>query len=321
MNNSTLAEIARQLKSAQTVAVFCHVRPDGDALGSMLSLVLALNNAGKRAYAICDDPVPQRLKLFSAMEDVQLSLPLPQDNFDTLICVDCADVTRMGTYSATFAKFKGATVNIDHHVSNNKFAKYNYVFDCTATCELLPEVLSEAGFEITKEIADLLALGLLTDSGNFSHRDVSEKTFLTAAELKKKGADFCDIGYAMFSRQTKNRAILYGRIMSKIRFALDDRLAFITVTQQDFAETDTDKSQTEGFVDFPLSIDSVEVAIALMEVKKGQYKASLRSKRANVNAVAANFGGGGHILASGCMLFGDYEEVIDRLTFAVYQQL
>jgi phosphoesterase RecJ-like protein len=125
----------------------------------------------------------------------------------------------------------------------------------------------------------------------------------------------------MFTKQSKARAILYGRTMNKIRFELDDRLAFITVTQKDFEETGTDKSQTEGFVDFPLSIDGVEVAIALMEVKAGQYKASLRSKNINVNAVAAKFGGGGHLLASGCMLFGEYEEVVERLTYAVYQNL
>jgi phosphoesterase RecJ-like protein len=109
--------------------------------------------------------------------------------------------------------------------------------------------------------------------------------------------------------------------MNKMRFALDDKLALITVTLNDFTETGTDKSQTEGFVDFPLSIDGVEVAAALMEVKKGQYKISLRSKKVNVNAIASQFGGGGHVLASGCMLYGEYEEVVEKLTYAVYQNL
>ena len=159
------------------------------------------------------------------------------------------------------------------------------------------------------------------DSGNFAHQDVTQNTFTIAAELRAAGADFPAISYAMFSRQTKNRALLYVRVLNSMRFSLDDRLVFLTVTQNDFRETDTDKSQTEGFVDFPLSIDGVEVSIALMEVKQGQYKASLRSKRISVNAVASEFGGGGHILASGCMLFGEYEEVIERLTYAVYKQL
>ena len=256
------------------------------------------------------------------MDSTCQSLPERFNEIDLFVSVDSAELNRIGVFAPSFAAFKGNTLNIDHHISNPRYAKYNYVLsDSTATCEILPEILEAAGFEITKEIADLLALGLLTDSGNFSHRDVSEKTFLVAAKLKKCGADICDIGYEMFTRQTKARAMLYARVLGKMRFELEDKLAFLTVTQKDFDETGTDKSQTEGFVDFPLSIDGVEVSVSLMEVKKNQYKASLRSRRVNVNAVADKFGGGGHVLASGCMLFGEYEEVVERLTHAVYQQL
>lgn len=320
MTESTLARIVSQLNSAMAVGVICHVRPDGDALGSGLALVLALKNAGKDAYMLCEEPAPERLKIFPALSEVSTSLPAGVD-FDLLISVDCADLTRLGTFAQAFRKFKGNTINIDHHISNDKFAKINYVRDCTATCEIIPEVLKAAGMPIDRDIANLLTMGLLTDSGNFSHQDVSANTFAVAAELRAAGADFAGIGYEMFTRQSKNRAMLYVRVLNSMRFCLDDRLVFLTVTQKDFAETDTDKSQTEGFVDYPLSIEGVEVSIALMEVKKGQYKASLRSKRISVNAVASEFGGGGHILASGCMLFGEYEEVIERLTYAVYKQL
>ena len=126
----------------------------------------------------------------------------------------------------------------------------------------------------------------------------------------------------MFSRQPKQRALLYGRVMNKIRFALDDKLTFIVTTLEDMEQTGADKSLTEGFVDFPLTIDGVEVSISLMEVKKRHYKVSFRSKgKVNVNAVAGIFGGGGHILASGCVLNGEFEEVIEKLEFAVRQNL
>lgn len=322
MTNNSLAEIAAILKNCKTAAICCHVRPDGDALGSGLALTGALENAGKTVYMLCEEQPPERLCLFPAMQNTFQSLPIKLNELDLFIVVDSADVTRIGVFAAQFSAFKGKTLNIDHHVSNPKYAKYNYVVsDSTATCEIMPEILEAAGFEITKEIADLLALGLLTDSGNFSHRDVSAKTFTVAAKLRECGADICDIGYEMFTRQTKPRAVLYAKVLSGMRFALDDKLVFLTVTQSDFEATGTDKSHTEGFVDFPLSIDGVEVSVSLMEVKKNQYKASLRSRRVNVNAVAERFGGGGHVLASGCMLFGEYEEVIERLTHAVYQQL
>lgn len=321
MTNNTTEQICRQLKSTMSVAVFCHARPDGDALGGALALCLALRNAGKSAVMCCEDLPPEKFSYISAMKEVQRVLPT-ETEYDTFISVDCADITRMGVFADIYKSFPKITVNLDHHISNTGFGKLNYVVNCPASCEILTEILIQSGFEITEEIANLLMLGLITDSGNFTHLDVTPKTFETAAKLRSFGADITKINYNMFARQSKERAILYGRVMNKIRFALDDRLAFIVTTLEDLRETGADKSVTEGFVDFPLTIDGVEVSIALMEVKKRQYKASLRSKgKVNVNAVASAFGGGGHVLASGCMLFGEYEEVVEKLSYAVFQNL
>lgn len=322
MKNNSLSEIAAVLKAANCIAVACHVRPDGDALGSAFGISKALQNAGKKAYMLLEEAPPERLSILPGMDAYYTALPVKLTEIDLLITVDCAEESRVGGLGIDYTQFKGKTLNIDHHVSNQGFAKYNYVLsDSTATCEILPSVLQAAGFEITKEIADLCALGLLTDSGNFSHKDVSANTYRVAALLKDCGADLYGIGYKMFSCQSKARSMLYRRVLNSMRFVLEDKLVFMTVTQKDFEETGTDKSQTEGFVDYPLSIEGVEVSASIMEVKKNQYKVSLRSLRADVNAVAATFGGGGHKLASGCMLCCEYEEVIDRITHAVYQQL
>lgn len=314
-----LAAVAARLKKAQKAAIFCHARPDGDALGSGLSLCLAMRAAGKTAEFVCEDAPPEKFFFLPGMDEVRTSLPA--DDYDLFIAVDCADAARMGEFGHAFSRFKGDTVCIDHHVSNGGFAKYNCVRVCSATCEIMPEVLSAAGFAVTRQIADLLMLGLVTDSGTFTHSDVTGHTFSVAAGLRAAGADVNRINYEMFSRQKKARALLFARALSGMRFALDDRLAFILVKDADISETGADRSMTEGFVDYPLTVDGVEVSVSLLEMKKGQYKASLRSKRADVNAVAATFGGGGHTLASGCMLFGEYEEVIERLTYAVFQHL
>lgn len=319
--NNTLSEIAEQLNKANSVAIFCHARPDGDALGAGLALAVAFRNAGKSAVMCCEDPPPEKFSFLPAVKTVKNALP-QNKNYDAFICVDCADVARMGIFTDAFVKFPKTTINIDHHISNKGYAKYNFVFECPASCELLTDILLATDYEITSEIADLLMLGLITDSGNFTHTDVSEKTYITAAELRKRGADNNLINYNMYSRQSKKRAILYGRVMNRIRFALDDKLTFIVTSLEDLKATGADKSVTEGFVDFPLSIDGVEVSVSMMEVKNRQYKISLRSKgTVNVNAVASSFGGGGHILASGCMLTGELEEVIEKVTYAVYQNL
>ena len=317
--DTSVAAVAARIKKANKAAIFCHARPDGDALGSGLSLCLAMRAAGKTAEFVCEDAPPEKFFFIPEMREVKTSLP--QDDYDLYIAVDCADVARMGEFGHAFSRFRGDTVCIDHHISNKGFAKLNCVRVCSATCEIMPEVLSAAGFEITAPISNALMLGLITDSGTFTHSDVTAHTFNVAAELRSAGADVNKINYEMFSRQKKARALLFSRALSNLRFALDDRLAFILVTQSALDETGANRSMTEGFVDFPLSVDGVEVAIALLEMKRGQYKASLRSKRVDVNAVAATFGGGGHVLASGCMIFGEYEEVIDRLTYAVFQHL
>ncbi len=320
MTNNSLTEITEQLNKIKSAVIFCHARPDGDALGAGLALTLALRNSGKSAVMCCEDTPPEKFGFLKAMQEVKRELSCTE--FDAIICVDCADVARIGTFAEFYSKFAGVTINIDHHISNTCYGKLNYVHECPASCELLTEILISAGYEITEEIANLLMLGLITDSGNFVHCDVSEKTFNTAALLRARGADVNLINYNMYSRQPKQRAVLYGAVMNKMRFLLDDRLAVIVTTLEDLAKTGADKSLTEGFVDFPLTVEGVEVSVAMMEVKKRQYKISLRSKgKVNVNAVASSFGGGGHVLASGCMLLGELEEVIDKISYAVYQNL
>lgn len=317
---ATVNEIITALENAEKIVIFCHVRPDGDAVGSGLALCLALKNLGKTAYMCCEEFSAEKFAFLPATATVMSEVP--EVEYDALVCVDCAEISRMGTFAKRFSKFKGVTVNIDHHVSNSKFAKLNYVRECPATAQIITEIFRTAKWRMTEEIANLLMLGLITDSGNFVHCDVTAKTYETAAYLRTNGADCTKINYEMYTRQTKARALLFGNVMNNIRFALEDRLAFIIVSAEDMLSCGADKSATEGFVDFPLTVDGVEVSVALMEYKKEQYKVSFRSKgKVNVNAIATSFGGGGHLLASGCMLCGSVEQVIDKLTYAVYQNL
>jgi len=151
---------------------------------------------------------------------------------------------------------------------------------------------------------------------------VDEETFLLASKLVKAGADIRYYNYNLFKKQSKARAKLHALTMSGMRYYFEDRFALITVTQENMQKCQADNGMTEGFVDFPLNVDGVEVAASIMEVKHRQYKVSLRSKEyADVNKIAGIFGGGGHVRAAGCMLFGELEEVIDKLSYAVSQYL
>lgn len=317
-----LAQIAERIKKSQAIAIFTHMRPDGDALGSAMALSCALDFL-KIPHEVCvESDVPSNLTFIKALEKVKKQ---PTQAYDLLITVDCSDEQRLGVLSDEFLitkRKKIDTINIDHHVSNTHFAQYNYVRECASNCMNIAELIELLGAPLDKQTAEFLLLGLLTDSGNFSHDDVTEETMLLGAKLLKAGADICSYQYNLFKKQPKARATLYAKTMQGIRYYHDDRFAVIVVTKKNMEDSGADVSMTEGFVDFPLNVEGVEVAASILEVKRNQYKISLRSKMyADVNKIAGVYGGGGHVRAAGCMLFGEIEEVLDKLSYTVSQYL
>ncbi len=309
----SLSELSSKLKKETKVALFCHVRPDGDTLGSALALSLALNNLGVKADVYCDDTVPARFFFLKSAEKVKKEF---NGEYSALIAIDSADLNRIGVYSDIFAKHKN-TYCIDHHISNPRYAKYNYVLDSASNCENVLALIEQLGANIDEDIANLLAMGILTDTGNFKHRNVNANTLLSTAKLVEKGANLNEISFHMFTKQTKERAKLFGLTMSKIRYFLDDRFAVALVSASDLEQSKAQKDETEGFIDFIMGIDTVKVGACVLEMAKNKYKISFRSKGPDVSAIASAFGGGGHILASGCQIQGEYEEVVDKIRFEV----
>ena len=320
--NATLEQIASKIKKAKSVAIFTHMRPDGDAFGSALSLANALSDLGIKNQVCVETDVPSNLAFLDGVDKV---LKNPSEPFDLLVCVDCSNVQRLGALSDEFlaaTRKKIDTVNVDHHISNERFADFNYVRECAANCMNVAKLIEHLGAPLSKKTAEYLLVGLLTDSGNFSHDDVGEEAFALAAKLAAAGADVRYYHYHLFKKQSKARAALHAQVMGKMRYFFDDKFAVITITQDVMKQCGADNGMTEGFVDFPLNVDTVEIAASIMEVDYKKYKISLRSKNyADVNKLAGTFGGGGHIRAAGCMLFGDLEEVIDILSYAVSQYL
>ena len=320
--NATLEQIASKIKKAKSVAIFTHMRPDGDAFGSALSLANALSDLGIKNQVCVETDVPSNLAFLIGVDKV---LKAPSEPFDLLVCVDCSNLQRLGALSDEFlaaTRKKIDTINVDHHISNERFADFNYVRECAANCMNVAKLIEYLGAPFSKKTAEYLLVGLLTDSGNFSHDDVGEEAFTLAAKLAAAGADVRYYHYHLFKKQPKARAALHAQVMGKMRYFFDDRFALITITQDVMKQCGADNGMTEGFVDFPLNVDTVEIAASIMEVDYKKYKISLRSKNyADVNKLAGTFGGGGHIRAAGCMLFGDLEEVIDRLSYTVSQYL
>ncbi len=317
-----LQKIAQRIGRAKEVLILTHMRPDGDAFGSALALACALDYLNIPTQVCDESEIPSNLSFLDGVNRIQKT---PKEGYDLIIAVDCSDERRLGGLENLYLAAKRKKIdrmNIDHHISNTRFAEYNLVRQCAANCMNVAQLIKYMGIPFDKKIAEYLLVGVLTDSGNFSHDDVTEETLALSAELVKAGADICYYNYHLFKKQPKARAALFAKVMGKIRYYHEDRLGAIVVTKALMEECGADEGMTEGFVDFPLNVDSVEVAASVMEVRKGQYKISLRSKTyADVNKIAGVYGGGGHIRAAGCMLFGELEEVLDKLSYTVSQYL
>lgn len=319
---NTLSEIADVIRHLKSAVIFTHMRPDGDTLGSAMALSRALFLLNIPNEVINEGEVPEKFLFLEGMKDIRRTPTLDAEGY---ICVDSSDEARLGYAQPVFlagVKKGKVTVNIDHHVSNTRFCKYNFVRPRASNCENMSELISLLGVGPDKLIASYLMVGMITDSGAFSHSDVNGDSFRAAAAAVDAGADVGKITYEVFKKQSKARAQLYAEIISKLRYDLEDQFVTALVTQEQLKKYNLKQDATEGIVDFGLSVDTVEVSVCMMEVKKGQYKASLRSKgTVNVNEVAGVFGGGGHVLASGCMFFGSFEEAYDKLRYAVLQRL
>ena len=312
-----LSQLAEKLKSQDSLALFCHIRPDGDCLGSALALCLALKSLGKKATVFCDDLIPERFAFLPVTAQVKNQL---DGQYSAFVAVDCGDLTRLGNFANQFIEHKN-TFNIDHHISNVHYAKCNYINCLPSNAQNVYDIICQLKVKITSEIANLLAMGIMTDTGNFRHKNVTPETFYTAGKLVELGADINTIYYHMFTAQSKNRAKLFGTVMQKIRYFHDGRFAIATVSLFDLENCSAKPDETEGFIDFVMGITGVEVGACILQIQENKFKISFRSKSANVNAVASDFGGGGHVLASGCQIFGEYEEVVDKIVFSVGRQL
>ncbi len=317
---NSIEEIAKVLRTLKSAVIFTHMRPDGDTLGSALGLGRALSMLGIRTEIVNEAKIPERYYFLEGAKEIKTT---PSADAEAYILVDVSAENRLGELQETFRRGarKKLTVNIDHHISNARFCRYNYVAECASNCQNIYRLITALGVKIDKQISEALLTGLITDSGSFSHGDVGRETFLTAAACMEAGAEIGKISYEAYKKKTRARADLFAETISRIRYFLGGKLAIVVVTQSLLKKYGLGQDATEGIVDFALDIDAVAVSICIMEVKRGQYKVSFRSKETNVNEIARVFGGGGHVLASGCMIFGEEEEVLDRLAFTVSQYI
>jgi len=297
---SVLEQIGLEIEKVPETALFSHVSPDGDCLGSMLALGLALESLGKKVMYYNTGPLPENLRFLPDID--KISRVIPRELPETLIFIDCAEAERVESFSIK-NYFQGKQViNIDHHVSNNLFGTLNWIDPgAAATGEMVYGLIKKLGAAITKDIAINLYTAIITDTGRFSFSNTTAKSFKIAAELVKTGIDLAAINSILFEQKTFSQIKLLHKALSNLELLENGKIAIIVLSQKDFEETGTEENLSEGLVNYARNIESVEAAALLKEIESEEIRVSFRSNTwIDVNKVASQFGGGGHIRASGC---------------------
>lgn len=290
-----MKKIIEVIKKYNKIAIFSHKNPDGDTLGSQLSLGLALKKLGKEVIYYNVDPIPE---YYFFLTDIDKIEPLEErmDEDCLAIYVDCADGNRVG-----YPMFGRETINLDHHVSNDNFADYNYVdFKAAAAGEIIYELIRNLGVDFDRNIATNIYTAISTDTGSFLYSNTTERTHMIGAEMIKYGANTAALRENFFEGISFERFSLIRYSYSNVKFAADHKIAWVTIPRKVILDINAKEEDTEGVISHLKNIKGVEVAFLLREKEDGELKASLRSKSiVDVSEIASVFSGGGHKRAAG----------------------
>ncbi|MCL1901169.1 MAG: bifunctional oligoribonuclease/PAP phosphatase NrnA [Firmicutes bacterium] len=310
-----LNKIAQNIITAKSIAVICHIRPDADTFGSALGLYNGLSAIDKRVELFVDDDLPQRyafIKNYNKFNTTSFS-----QNYDAVISVDSADVERLGKFGKQFLKHKNS-INLDHHITNTHYAKYNFVkADYSSSCEVILDLIEILKIPLNFDIALSLYSGLSTDTGNFSFSNTNERTFSAALKLIKYIGDISSYVYNLYKKTSLNRTMLLAKVLSNIKMYSENKIAILYTRYKDLADMSVPSFDTEGFVDYAINIEGVKVGCSILENKPESFKISMRSREKDVSKICEHFGGGGHKFASGCKIDGFFEDVLDELVRAI----
>jgi len=305
--DTTLAQVADAIRARRRFVVVSHARPDGDAIGSQVAMTLALRALGKDVRMVAHDPAPQQMQDFPAVADIQLVERL-DDVGDAVIFMECGDVRRPGVAGLD----KGFVINIDHHPGNAMYGAMNCIDLTAAACgEIVVDLIAELGVPLSADMAAHVYLAILTDTGGFHYSHISPRTFDICRRCVEAGLDPTAVSRAIYDNNNLGRVRIWGAVLNDMQLAIDGRVATLQMTRELAARCGASYDDTEGLINFPLTVKEIEAVIFFKESGPDDWRISMRSKgEVNVNVIAREFGGGGHTNASGCGATGDLAHLV-----------
>ena len=303
IDDTLIKLVIDKLLLANKVAVISHIRPDGDAIGSLIGLGLSLQESGKDVQMILSDGVPD---IFNHIPGSNLVKKKMDGELDMIFVVDCSDRNRAGK---ALNGIPLPDVNIDHHPTNTAFAKYNLVDDtAVATAEMLARFLKEAGFSLSKQVADALLFGMITDTLGFRTNNMTPRAMEITASLMKAGGDLPGLYQKGLVARSYAAARYWGAGLSNLE--RDGRIIWATLSLEQRKAVNYPGNDDADLINFLATIEAIDVVIMFVEQEPGLVKISWRSTPSfDVSQVAMHYGGGGHAAAAGANVHGDLEMV------------
>lgn len=306
------AEVVRFLQEHDDFIIVGHEGPDPDSLGSMLGLYFGLGKLGKHCRIVSADPISPYLS-WPGLDKIEFCGEEFHPGESIVVVVDC-EPRRTGAIADGVQKAK-LLVNIDHHQRGRGVGDVVYVEPSeAATSVIVYRILKELSVPFDLEIATALYGGIVGDTGGFRHANTNSEVFRIAGELLNYGVEPSRVAREIFSMQPLEFLKLLGHALSNLQTALDGRLVWMAVSYEEFGRFGVDPESTDHLVNFARMLDTSEIAMVIREVSPGVVRLGLRANAVDVGSLARHFGGGGHKLASGATLKGNFQEIVAEVT-------
>ena len=299
---ATRAQVAEAIRQRQRFVVMSHARPDGDAIGSSLAMAYALRELGKDVRVVSRDAPPPPLMVFPGVTEIEIVSEIG-DTADAVIVMECGDVKRPGIDGVE----RGFVINIDHHPGNVLYGALNWMDLSAAACgEMVFDLVQELGVPLTYEIALHVYIAILTDTGSFHYSNITPRTFEMCRQCVEAGVSPPAVARAIFDANNLGRLKLFGAVLNRMHLDPTGRIATLSVDKQLTNDCGGTYEDTEGLINLPLTVKEILAVIFFKEIGPGDWRVSMRSKGdIDINAIAKEFGGGGHKNASGCSARGE----------------
>lgn len=315
---NSLDEVARKVRNGRRFLITGHVMPDGDSIGSMLAIGLALERQGREVSFALPGPVPTVYSFLPGADRIKVNPPPAElcngAGFDLVLIMDTSVPERLGEFGdavQTLRESGSTTVLIDHHVSAVPFGDVNYIDPGVAAAgEIVYDLLKLLGWEIDKDIADCLYVTVATDTGGFRFETTTAATHRRVAEFIEAGVNVREISLRIFEEKPLKSIRAVEAALSTLELSPCGRAAWMTMDLNEAKRLEIEDEHTDGVVNYGRSIQGVEVALFFREVEAGRVKVSFRSKKyVDVSRLALQFGGGGHPRAAGALVEGSIDQV------------